>query len=277
MKVSHSSINKYRLCPRKYKHSYLDGYEPDGKTDPKLVFGSVWHNGLERYWNGVEGPPDVSDLDENEAIVLVQMHKVYAELYEKDAVTVNACEAKHRLAFGPHTLTVILDGHITVNQHNAVVESKTTRADIQNDWYWMKLDLDHQIGLYVWAANEIGLPTESVVYDVVRVPSLKRGKDGRKNINGETLAEFTERCYNELTNNHEKYFQRRLHKPNVEKVIRNVEQWLRIMSFSEENNVWPMNETNCKAFGRLCEYYSTCAHDVPLEENNRVKERGPRK
>ena len=269
MKFSVSSLSKFALCPRKYKLGYVEDYWPKGTNDV-LRFGTIWHDGRERYWGGVEGPPDTSDLPSDEATVLEQMHRVYAELYDRDPITVNGVEEKHRLPFGDHTLTVVMDAHIAQDGHNAVVESKTTRSQIDTDWFWMKLELDHQISLYVWAANQIGLPTEYVIYDVVKVPPLKQGKDGRKKIPEETLAEFEERCYNELKKNNDKYFQRKLHKPNVPRAIKNVEQWLQFMQFAEDNDCYPMNPNSCKAFGKLCEYFGNCAEDRDLDDNPRI-------
>jgi hypothetical protein len=256
------------LCPQKYDYGYNQGYW-SRFSDDKMDFGKAWHSGLERYWGG-SSPLQYYTLNESDRALLQTMLKVYGETYDRSIYQVNGIEEKHQMELAGHPLTVVLDAHVSLEGHNALVESKTTRADIENDWYWMKLDLDHQIALYVWAVNKLGLPTTYVIYDVVRVPPLKLGKVGRKVIE-ETVEEFKQRCYNELTKNNDKYYQRRTHKPNVERAIKNVESWLKILDFCDQQDIWPMDPNNCKAFGRRCEYHSVCTGQETLEESNRLE------
>jgi hypothetical protein len=42
------------------------------------------------------------------------------------------------------------------------------------------------------------------------------------------------------------------------------------MEFSYAEDLWPMNENNCKAFGKRCEYFSVCTEKVTLDESKKL-------
>lgn len=55
----------------------------------------------------------------------------------------------------------------------AVLEHKTTGDDISpSSDYWLKLEFDEQISGYLLAAREMGYDVETVLYDVVRKPTI---------------------------------------------------------------------------------------------------------
>jgi len=51
--LSYSSISTYQLCPRSWKYRYID--KPRVPTSPALVFGSAFHDAIERAM--IEGEP----------------------------------------------------------------------------------------------------------------------------------------------------------------------------------------------------------------------------
>jgi len=56
----------------------------------------------------------------------------------------------------------------------AVLEHKTTSEDLAPDSdYWRRLQIDQQISIYVLAARELGYDVSTVLYDVIRKPTIK--------------------------------------------------------------------------------------------------------
>jgi hypothetical protein len=56
----------------------------------------------------------------------------------------------------------------------AVKETKTCSEDLALDSdYWRRLRIDHQISMYVHAARELGHAVETVLYDVIRKPTIE--------------------------------------------------------------------------------------------------------
>lgn len=69
----------------------------------------------------------------------------------------------------------------------AVKETKTASDDLGPDSpLWRRLRIDHQISLYIHAARQIGYAVDTVLYDVVRKPSIQptpvplNDEDGKK-------------------------------------------------------------------------------------------------
>lgn len=55
----------------------------------------------------------------------------------------------------------------------AVKETKTVSDDVgQSSTLWRRLRMDHQISLYIHAARLLGYPVDTVLYDVVRKPTI---------------------------------------------------------------------------------------------------------
>ena len=215
MRLSKTKVQKFRLCPKKYELSYLQNIWPIYTSD-QLEFGKAWANGMELYW-GTKGSLSYDELPTDQGIVLGCMLDKYTELYPTEDYQVTGTEIKKTVKINDRTeLVVVFDAHVVYKGHGLLVENKTTRQDITSDWYWEKLELDLQTGIYFWAANELGIKTDHVLYCVSRVPSLRQGKVGRKSIE-ETEEEFKQRVAAELDKNPDKYFQRRIHTPNTDR------------------------------------------------------------
>ncbi len=68
-----------------------------------------------------------------------------------------------------------IDGIVTLEDgRTAILEHKFISDDIDpNSRYWDRLQIDSQISLYLWAARQLGYDAETVLYDVVRKPTIK--------------------------------------------------------------------------------------------------------
>lgn len=59
------------------------------------------------------------------------------------------------------------DGRLAVMEHKTCGEDLSPESD-----YWKRLRIDQQISLYMLAAREMGHPVQTVLYDVIRKPSI---------------------------------------------------------------------------------------------------------
>lgn len=60
------------------------------------------------------------------------------------------------------------DGRLAVIEHKFLSDSLDSDSDL-----WRILERDPQITLYLYAARELGYPVETILYDVVRKPTIK--------------------------------------------------------------------------------------------------------
>jgi hypothetical protein len=157
----------------------------------------------------------------------------------------------------PISVTARLDALVEANGAPRIIETKTTRSDINRDWYWDKLDLDMQCGLYVWATRQAGYDVTDLIYDVTRVPRMRFGREGRKNII-ETPAEFRDRVIREVNRKRSDYFARRLFTPDVDLVMSNVHSWVELRNHAVATSSYPMAHNRCQDYGRTCEFKPVC-------------------
>lgn len=60
------------------------------------------------------------------------------------------------------------DGRLSVLEHKTISDSVEPNSD-----YWQRLQLDGQITIYILLARASGYPVETVLYDVIRKPSIR--------------------------------------------------------------------------------------------------------
>jgi hypothetical protein len=96
-----------------------------------------------------------------------------------------------------------IDRIIDTPQGFMILETKTTGESIEPDSdYWLRLRIDTQISGYILAARKLGYDVQSVMYDVIRKPSIRVTKK-------ETIEQYAERLYNDLAERPGFYFARR--------------------------------------------------------------------
>jgi len=254
-------------CPRLYRYRYIDNKTNTGSNDI-LTFGQEFHEGLEQFWHGkrqYQIPYDAfSDTDQ--ALICDALLTSYLDRYSLDEVELLECEVKHEIEMNGVTRVVIFDAVIKYRGRTLLVESKTTRSYIdEKSWYWNRLDLDVQTGLYVWAARELGYAVDGVLYDVSRVPKLKKGKVGRKEIFGETDEQFYDRVLATIYKDQDKYHVRKLFNPDVDEVMLQVKMWEDMLKLSDERGEFPKNHNSCQMYGRTCEFKPVCTGDTTLD------------
>lgn len=199
--LTHSSTQTHKACNRRYYLAYILGLRPAHNSDA-LRLGGAFHIGLEELkanngpeeaetvirdlYAGADCPPWLEPIEfETELETAVAMVRGYHARYHADPIcTYVAVEQSFSLPIlNPET------GYPTPNFSNAgkidgivrlpdgrlaVAEHKTTSDDITpGSSYWQRLLLDAQISRYFLAARDLGFDVETVVYDVVRKPSIR--------------------------------------------------------------------------------------------------------
>lgn len=199
--LTHSSTQAFHTCPRLYFLRYELALRPAYDSDA-LRLGSAFHAGLEvikaggdpdqataqirsMYADAVCPPWLTADEFEVECETACAMTAGYWNRWHADpVVTYVAVEQSFSLPIlNPETGRVTptfrnggkIDGIARLPDGRlAIVEHKTTSDDITpGSDYWKRLLLDSQISRYYLAARSLGLDVQTVVYDVVRKPSIR--------------------------------------------------------------------------------------------------------
>lgn len=207
--LTHSRMSCFKQCPRKHYYRYEIGLRKSDDAKP-LRMGSAVHLGLDMraqgfsidetvdtavagyaevpawaahdeqkvhewlveratvdsllrgyfwYWENAQIPPELHVAE------IVESEKSF-DLPIRNPET-GAASTVFRVGGKRDKIVKLGDGRL------AVMEHKTTGDDIgpESD-YWKRLRLDQQISLYVVAAREQGHDVATVLYDVIRKPSI---------------------------------------------------------------------------------------------------------
>jgi len=195
--LTHSRMSAFKECRRKHWYSYELGLRriDDARA---LRMGSAMHDGIDALGNnlGVEvaceridtryaNCPDAFD-GYRWAIEHETMRRLVCAYDWRwgESPIENVCvERAFSLplinpATGRQTPSFDLGGKIDgvvrlEDGRLAVKETKTVSEDIGPDSpLWRRLRMDQQITLYLHAARELGFPVETVLYDVIRKPTI---------------------------------------------------------------------------------------------------------
>jgi hypothetical protein len=191
----------------------------------------------------------------------------------------------------------VMDGVVKAPDGRVLVkECKTTSDDLAPDSdYWARLRIDQQISLYFRAAEQLGYKPESVLYDVIRKPSIEPiliptlDSDGFKIVlddagqrvylaNGkprqagdkekgwtlqsrrQTPEEYGERLAADIGERPDWYFQRKeIPRLAVDLEEFDAELWMMqgMLRDCQRLGRWPRNTSACIGFGK-CPYFQLC-------------------
>lgn len=187
--LTHSQMQTKKTCARKHLFSYLLGWRPKG-TSRALRIGSIVHEGLDMWASG-EMPADVlawADLQEYEddyerAVVVNLIHGYFQRWGDSELKTV-ASEIQFEVPIrnpdsGRVSRSYKAAGKIDrivrkPSLHLALLETKTVSESIEpTSDYWNRLEIDQQITLYMLVARKLGYDVRTVIYDVIRKPTIR--------------------------------------------------------------------------------------------------------
>lgn len=204
-KLTHSRIGTYKTCPKKHYFAYELGLRPARQAKP-LRFGNAIHEALDRRAKGddvetaigagleVYGEtPEWVQTDEQqydwavECATAEALLRGYFWYWGEDAANIKILHSEAsfnvpimhpelgvehpKFTFAGKRDKVI---ELTVGGKVAVQEHKTCSEDIEGpSEYWRRLQIDHQISGYYVSAHDEGINAETVLYDVIRKPTIR--------------------------------------------------------------------------------------------------------
>jgi hypothetical protein len=188
--VSWSEIDCFRQCPFKHDVEYRQRWRSD-EEKPALSRGTAWHRLLEIRYNGqmannpgeallaINGLLSYDDGTQSEEQELLEwMYDGYCEAYDDEDTEweVKGVEFK---GFAP------LDERFTLKVKIDLVAARRGRL-----WIWdhksgrnlpkdKELDLDDQMGLYIWCMRQMGYPVAGAIYSAARTQRNQTEMDFR--------------------------------------------------------------------------------------------------
>jgi hypothetical protein len=313
-RLTNSSEATFMTCQRKYALAYVLRLRPRHDADP-LRFGTAWHLGVGMYESGI--PIDDAIEAVREAYAASECPPwLTPEDMQVECETVCAMTRGHHWRWGsdPAIETVMVEHEFNLPIINpatgrptptytsagkmdrigkltdgrlALVERKTTRDEIapESD-YWKKLLMDSQLSRYYCAARDSGFDVQTIMYDVMRKPSIRPKKVAKSDVAQATAAgcyfglPLTDRCPEQETpamygarlladiQERPDFYLARREIPRMAADLAEFrqEQWtilhqIRECEVQQEQGAgltaWPRNTRSCVGFGR-CPYLDIC-------------------
>lgn len=195
--LTHSRQDCFKVCRRKHWYAYELGLRriEDGRA---LRIGKAMHEGIAALGDGE--PIDFACQIVHSHYAMCPGHfDGYEWSIERETVLRLLCAYGWRWESSPVEFVVtekpfqfplvnpttgkptpvwdaagVIDGIVKLEDGRlAVKETKTVSDDISDEAdMWRRLRMDHQISLYIWAAREMGYQVDTVLYDVIRKPSI---------------------------------------------------------------------------------------------------------
>ena len=317
--LTHSRMQCFKTCPRRHYFQYELGIRKDTTSTP-LRMGSAFHLGrdlrakghtraeaIDIAVAGYEELPKWATTDDTVREWMYERETVACLLngyfwwweeggHDADVTIVELVESEKAFELpirnpdtGSASTTFRVAGKRDAIARFAdnrikVLETKTTGDDVTpGSDYWLRLRLDQQISLYMLSAQEDGIDVESVVYDVVKKPTIKPyrataaeskkyTKDGKlyasMRENAETPEEWRDRLTADIQERPEYYFARREipRLPSDLDTFRR-ELWQQAASVRESRNSgrWFRNTGACISPYR-CDYLDVCHHEIDVSQ-----------
>jgi hypothetical protein len=303
--ITASRMGMWNDCRRKHHYRYNVGYAAKGEG-VELTFGSLWHKYMEFWWadrrdlfpkvlaeaekvmdsvhfayfSAMMSGYDAAHRDEKKRYTVVALEKEFRGIVF-DPTMVSADDNTPQEVSGAFALAGKMDGILQSDDDqvldpatHTLLEHKTTSQTIADgDPYWDKLQMDHQVSIYVIGCDAMGYNVTRCLYDVARKPLLRQKK-------GETYEQFVQRVHDEVMANLSTYFRWRTVPRQTGEVIsaaKDVWETARLMEIEKSAGFSPRNPAACYKYGggHVCVYFSTCMGAVQLEDNADLTRKKP--
>jgi hypothetical protein len=304
-------MSTMKTCAKRYEFAYEIGLRPDRDAQP-LRMGSAVHLGLDLRAQGKTLAEVVQAIMDNyadrpawadpfewevEAQTVVRLlcgydwywgdsdYEVVAteQTFDLPLVNPDTGHASRTWRLGGKSDKIVrlrdIDGGGL-----ALMEHKTCREDISPDAdYWKRLRIDQQISLYMLAAREMGYDVGTIIYDVIRKPSIAPKKPVKRDLDGdtyfgelvptidtdrETPAMFGARLLADIGERPEFYFARR-EIPRLESDLEEFKfdcwQQSKLIRECQKALRWPKN-TNACLMPYRCPYLEPCSNNINPRE-----------
>lgn len=274
-----SRMGAFLSCPRKHYYSH-ELHLRRAETSNALRIGTAIHAALELRALGADldeayaaaiGTGEFTDVD---AATLFGLIGGYFATYDKgrDLISMLHPEIEFALPI-PGSRTFMAAGKIDglailKDGRKALIEHKTCGEDISAGApYWERLRFNVQLSQYILAARANGWDVETVVYDVIRKPSIRVRQ-------GETPDEFGERLLADCRERPEFYFARRevaiiddhirefeTQRDVMCKILLHCKAAARKATLPEHAWMRNVNGVSC----RVCEYAPICLQNIHVD------------
>lgn len=287
--LTHSRLACFRSCPRKHQIRYEFGITPVVDSFALRV-GSAFHAALEARDKGLDPEAAIGERVEDpyDLALVAAMFDAHERHYAKSPVETVASEQVFEMPLrnpetGAATPNWVLKGVIDrivrlPDGRLALMENKTTSRDFSPGAdYWVRLQLDQQLSIYLMAARHLGHKIDTILYDVTKrpgqrplkaTPEEKRTykKDGTLYANqrdkDETPEEYAARVAAAIAEEPDKFFARieiaRLDQ-DLEECAKAVWDQQIAIRQAQKSGAWYRNPEACfSAGGFTCEYLPIC-------------------
>lgn len=233
--LTNSRAECIRECEKKHYFRFEEGLVPEVESE-HLYIGTAIHAMFEAHHRGIDPWPVLQDapMDPFAYQATAAMWSAYQWRWTNEPLDMKECELPFELPLvNPETGAPTplfrragkIDGIVRLADGRlAVLERKTTGLDIDLDEdYWVRLRMDSQITGYFIAARELGYDVQTILYDVLKRPTIKplkatpeekrkKKKDGGwyadVRLEDETPEAYGERCAKAYMEEPMRFFQR---------------------------------------------------------------------
>lgn len=235
MRLSISRINTFKACRRLYELKYIEGIEPDRRPQA-LETGVNYHELIEGLYRG-----ELPFSDDSKAVAMAYAYNKYI-LPELDLVDIEKW-VSYPLG-GDNELVGRIDG---MTRNGILVDHKTTSMSIEEFDY--NLQWNEQSLAYMLATG-----ARQMIFTVVKKPTIRQKKN-------ESDEDFLNRMINWYDDKTEEkiamlYIERS--DEQVQKFEEGLQKMVAEMQYVINADNLCRNTTNCRKWGRMCEYAPIC-------------------
>jgi hypothetical protein len=277
--ISYTGASTFRRCPKEYWFRYKQGLERE--PSDALRFGAAFHKFLEL--------AATKGVDETERAFRAEYPQLWARIIPEEAMarqyeceTICALGRAHVARYTDEVVAVEQDFETPIvnpisgrqsrryrfrgridrivrlpNGALAVQEIKTTSQDISpTSPFWLRLRMDAQVTGYVVGARALGFDVSTVLYDVVRKPTIRPTKRGM------APQEWGARLNADIAERPDWYFARQ----ETVRLPEDIAQWQSdlwgqcvAMAYCDKNQLYTRNIEACQRFNAWCPFLALCS------------------
>jgi hypothetical protein len=290
--LTHSRLATFRACPRRHLYAYEYGLRPEIDSEPLRV-GRAFALAVETHATGGDVDAALAGQIENpfELALVAAMFTAHvirwgSELPEEHVAAelpfemalrnpiTNAPTPRWKLAGKIDRIVKLADGRIALKEYKTTSRDFSPGAD-----YWLRLQLDSQLSIYLLAARELGYDVATILYDVTRRPALrplkatpiearKFTKDGAlyktQRDKDETPDEYAARCATALAEDPVRSFARiEIARTDADLGEARAEIWTEqlVIREAQRSGRWYRNPEACvSTTGIKCDFLSVCQY-----------------